>query len=127
MPDSREPNFPHAALWTTVHLYTGIICANLPPMRPLFGRILNVGSGSWSRLSNLGRRFYSLSGGTLFSHRGTANRSQTEDKSRDYHNRTADVEVGQVDYELLMYSRDGQAMYDSARLVEPSPVVYKRV
>lgn len=120
MPNSREPNFQQGALWTTVHFYTGIICANLPPLRPLLGRIVNMGSGSWSRLSNLGRRFYSLGSGSLFTHRGTANRSQTRDKREDHHHRTADVEVGRVDYELMMYGRDGQTMNDRVTLVKPS-------
>ncbi|KAL8645936.1 MAG: hypothetical protein Q9210_006433, partial [Variospora velana] len=39
LPNSRQPNFSRAALWTGVHMYTGIICANLPPSRPLFKRV----------------------------------------------------------------------------------------
>ena len=84
-----------------------------------------MGSGLWSRLSIIGKRFYSLSSGTLFTHKRTANRSQTGDKNRDYYNRTADIEVGRVDYKLMIYGRDGQAIYNSANLVKPSPVLYE--
>lgn len=111
LPNSREPDFSRAALWTTVHLYTGIVCANLPPSRPLFNRIARVSTGSWTRLSSLGKRWYSLSSGQPFTDKDTMPRSTPGDKSRDY-NRPVDVEVGRVDHELVMYGRDGQSIDD---------------
>ena len=70
-----------------------------------------MSTGSWVRLSSLGKRWYSLSSGEPFTDRETKPESTPGDKSRDY-NRPADVEVGQVDYELAMYGRDGQIADD---------------
>jgi hypothetical protein len=109
LPDSREPDFSRAALWTTVHLYAGIVCANLTPCWPLFNRIARVSTGSWVRLSSLGWRWYNLSSSQPSKDRGTM------PQSRDY-NTPSDVEVGRVDYELAMYGRDGQIPDDRARL-----------
>jgi hypothetical protein len=115
LPNSREPDFSRAALWTTVHLYAGIVCANLTPCWPLFNRIARVSTGSWVRLSSLGRRWYSLSSGQPSKNRGTMPQSTQGDKTRDY-NTPSDVEVGRVDYELTMYGRDGQISDDRVQL-----------
>ncbi|KAI4231120.1 MAG: hypothetical protein L6R40_007835 [Gallowayella cf. fulva] len=120
LPNSREPDFAKAALWTTVHLYTGIVCANLPPSRPLFLRIARVSTGSWVRLSSLGKRWYSLDSGQPSTDREPMRRSTPGDRSWDY-NRPADVEVGRVNYEFAMYGRDGQISNANAKSVEHSP------
>ncbi|MCJ1269917.1 hypothetical protein MMC22_009810 [Lobaria immixta] len=104
LPDSREPNFSRAALWTTVHLYTGIVCANMPPSRPLFNRIARLGTGLWARLSSTGKRFYGLSSSQPFTDKESLPRSTPGNHSRDY-DRTVNVEVGPVDCEL---GRDDQ-------------------
>lgn len=117
--DSREPNFSRAALWTTVHLYTGILCANLPTSRPLFNQVGRLGSGSREKLLSLGKRWYSMSTRTGTDNRDSMSRGKPGDHSRGY-NRAADVEGGQVDYELGMYYRDGQIIDDSAKLVHHS-------
>ena len=91
----------------------------MPPSRPLFIRIARVSTGSWVRLSSLGKRRYSLDSDQPFTDRESMPQSTPEDKSRD-HNRQADVEVGRVDYELAMYGRDDQITNDSAKSVEHS-------
>lgn len=120
LPNSREPDFSRAALWTTVHLYTGIVCANLPPNRPLFNRVARLGVGSWTRLSSLGKRWHRLDSDQPFTDKETRPRNTAEAKSWDY-DRSAHVEVGRVDYELARYHGDGQICNDSARSVQHSP------
>ncbi|KAK4203180.1 hypothetical protein QBC40DRAFT_194690, partial [Triangularia verruculosa] len=87
LPDSREPDFSAGALWTAVHLYTGILCANLSPCWPLFNRIARLSTGSWVRLSSLGKRWYSLSSGQSTSKdRGTVTQQTTPgDKQHQHH------------------------------------------
>ncbi|KAL8900583.1 MAG: hypothetical protein Q9207_005619 [Kuettlingeria erythrocarpa] len=120
LPNSRELNISRAALWTTVHLYTGIVCANLPPSRPLSNRVVRLSTGLWVRLSSLGKCWYSLGSGQPFTGRETMTRSTPGDKSRDY-KRPADEEVGRVDHELSIYGRDDQISNESAISVEHSP------
>lgn len=105
VPHSREPNFARSALWTTVHLYTGILCANLPPNRPLFNRVAQSITGSWVRLSSLSKRWYSLDSDQHFTDVQTIPRSMPADNSRN-DKQPADVEVGRTDYELTAYSRE---------------------
>jgi hypothetical protein len=105
--NSREPSFSRASLWTTVHLYTGIVCANLPPSWPLISRVARLSTGSWVRLSSVGKRWYSPGSDHSSKERET-------NKGRD-HDRPADVEVGRVpavDYELDMYGRHGRITDD---------------
>ncbi|KAH6843286.1 hypothetical protein B0I37DRAFT_215556 [Chaetomium sp. MPI-CAGE-AT-0009] len=127
LPNSREPDFSRAALWTTVHLYTGIVCANLPACWPLFNRLARATTGSWVALSSLGKRWYSLSsggggsgsGGRSAATKGTSRgvgvgvEREWEDKRGGYVvNVQTDVEVGRVDHGVSMYGRDGQ-VWDS--------------
>ncbi|KAK3385758.1 hypothetical protein B0H63DRAFT_560290 [Podospora didyma] len=130
--NSREPDFATAALWTTVHLYLGILCANLSPCWPLFNRIARVSTGSWLRLSSLGKRWYYNSSGSRSGRskeskstgsmpQGTWPRNlQTtwEDKSdsREYNTPISDIEAARgidYDHEMAMYGRDGQVSVDS--------------
>ncbi|KAL1857094.1 hypothetical protein Daus18300_010437 [Diaporthe australafricana] len=128
--NSREPDFSRGALWTTVHLYLGILCANLSPCWPLFNKVARASTGSWVRMSELGKRWYGLSssGGQKSAGRGTMGPPQSvgsgeHKSSRDHHWAQSDVEVGRADYqvgrtdyELPMYGRDGQITDDRVRL-----------
>ncbi|ROW13643.1 hypothetical protein VPNG_04526 [Cytospora leucostoma] len=102
VPHSREPDSSRAALWTAVHLHTGIICANMSPSWPLLVAIARAGAGSWARLSSVGRRWYSLGGAqTPAADEGTGTgtvppSTPPGDKSRGCY-RAATIEV---DYKL---------------------------
>ncbi|KAF1974307.1 hypothetical protein BU23DRAFT_461664 [Bimuria novae-zelandiae CBS 107.79] len=97
VPNSREPDFSKGALWTTVHLYTGILCANMPTARPMLNKIAQLTStmGSKVRLlssSSQGKRWYSLGSGqqSLPSHNGETSvlpQSTPGDNSRNWNRR----------------------------------------
>lgn len=120
--NNREPDFARAALWTVVHLYLGIVCANLTPCWPLFNRIARASTGSWVTLSSLGKRWYSLSsGGQSSKDRDaipTISRGTRGDRSRMDDKTPFDVEAGRVDYEMAMYQNGhhGQISDDRVQL-----------
>lgn len=70
-----------------------------------------MSTGSWVRLSSLGKRWYSLSRRQPSTDMGTMPQSTLGDKTWDFH-RPADVEAGRVDYELPIYGQDGQIIDD---------------
>lgn len=123
MEDSREPDFANGALFTVIHLYLGILCANISPCWPLFARIGRASTGSWVRMSELGKRWYGLSsGGQTQKSADTGmvpQSSHGEDKTRA-HNWQSEVEVGPSDFELPIYGRDRQTSDDRVRLNEPN-------
>ncbi|KAF2257577.1 hypothetical protein CC78DRAFT_210421 [Lojkania enalia] len=103
LPNSREPDFGKGSLWTTVHLYTGILCANLPTGRPLLNRVAQLTSASRTRLLSLSRakRWYSLSGSQET--RGT-NNGATISKSKPGDGSQDSAPSGRDQYELPLYS-----------------------
>lgn len=75
IPGSRQPDFQPTALWTVVHVCTGIICACLPVCWPLikrFGRDRRFGS---SALDSFRTRWYGVSGWSML-HRSRRSQSQ---------------------------------------------------
>lgn len=123
MDGSREPDFSNGALFTVIHLYLGILCANISPCWPLFSRIGRASTGSWIKMSELGKRWYGLGSGgqsRMSADRATVPRSgHGQDKTRA-HNWQSEVEVGPPDFELPVYSRDRQTSDDRVRLNEPN-------
>lgn len=131
---SREPDFSNGALFTVIHLYLGILCANISPCWPLFARIGRASTGSWVKMSELGRRWYGLgsSGGRtgVSADRGTGvpqqgsggSRGGVEDKARAHNWHQSEVEVGPPDFELPMYygSDHRQPSDDRVRLNGPN-------
>jgi len=112
LPNSREPDFSRGALWTTVHMYTGILCANLPTSRPILNRVSQLTSASRTRLMSLsrGKRWYTLSGSN--GSRRTDN-GQTMAQSTwiggsqgTIGTRPTNAKKGRDQYELPMYSVD---------------------
>ena len=105
LPNSREPNFSRAALWTAVHLYLGIACANLPPSWPLVHCAARLSTDSWAKLTSIG--------GHLSNNTG-ANRSQSTSTAKTLdRDGSIDVEVGSVGHELSpMNYRDTETIDD---------------
>ncbi|MCJ1246023.1 hypothetical protein MMC30_003227 [Trapelia coarctata] len=58
VPGSRLPSYGLAELWSAVHIGTAIICACLPPLRPLFFRA--SASKPSNGFSSARRRYYSI-------------------------------------------------------------------
>ncbi|KAI0198161.1 integral membrane protein [Astrocystis sublimbata] len=108
LPNSREPYFSRAAVWTVVHLYTGIICANLAPSWPAFSRAARLTTASWMRLSSVSKRLYNLSSGKSTTTDGTVMARRTIGSASSDNVRLADIESGRADYERFMYGGDGQ-------------------
>ncbi|KAI1345312.1 integral membrane protein [Xylaria sp. FL0043] len=111
LPDSREPYFARSALWTTVHLYLGIVCANLVPSWPLYHRLMRLSTGSWVRLSSLSMRWYSLSGGQSSMNRGVMPPRGLREQIQEY-DRSEDAEVGRAEYEFAMYGQNDHIIDD---------------
>ncbi|KAI1809010.1 hypothetical protein GGS20DRAFT_573962 [Poronia punctata] len=47
-PGNREPSFSRTAVWSTVHIGTGIVCACLPVCWPLFVRFAKLTGRTWT-------------------------------------------------------------------------------
>lgn len=69
VPGSRVPSYSQAELWSSVHIGMAIICACLPPLRPLFSRV-------W--LSSVKAHYNSLRKSVSFRTRGSAQTSSNE-------------------------------------------------
>lgn len=120
---SREPDFSNGALFTVIHLYLGILCANISPCWPLFSRIGRASTGSWVKMLEHGKRWYGLGSGgqsQVSADRATVPWSGLgEDKTRA-HNWQSEVEVGPLDFEVPIYVQDRQTSDDRVRLNEPN-------
>lgn len=81
-----------------IHLYTGIICANLSPSRPLFIKVVRMSIGLKTRLTSQSKDRSSLS-------HGQPSQNALGDNRRD-NKRPADVEVSLIDCELGEHGRD---------------------
>ncbi|KAI3321063.1 hypothetical protein HD806DRAFT_211358 [Xylariaceae sp. AK1471] len=57
-PGNREPSFARTAVWSTVHIGTGIVCASLPVCWPFFVGVVKYTKRRWSALSCIGKRGY---------------------------------------------------------------------
>lgn len=104
LPNSREPDFGKGSLWTAVHLYTSILCANLPTSRPLINKFVQLTSASRTRLMSLSRskRWYSLSG-SQESKRTFKDTDLSQSKSSGKSQKPA-PSGGRDPYELPLYS-----------------------
>lgn len=69
VPGSRVPSYSQAELWSSVHIGMAIVCACLPPLRPLFSRV-------W--LSSVKAHYNSLRKSVSFRTRGSAQTSSNE-------------------------------------------------
>lgn len=106
--NSREPDFSKAALFTVIHLYLGILCANISPCWPLFNKIARASKGSWVKMSELGKRWYGLNswGPTgLSAGRGTVPHRSDRQEKTGAHKWQSEVEVGLPDFDSLIQSR----------------------
>ncbi|KAI0158964.1 hypothetical protein BJ166DRAFT_593174 [Pestalotiopsis sp. NC0098] len=110
-PDSREPNFSRAALWTAVHLYLGIACANLPPSWPLVHCAARLGTDSWAKLTSISAH--------LSRNKGT-NKSQSTPTAKTWdRDGSIDVEVGSVGHELSSMNYRDTATIDDGQPYRP--------
>jgi hypothetical protein len=75
IPGSRQPDFSRTALWTVVHVCTGIICACLPVCWPVLKRLGGSKRFVSSSLNSSHSRWYDTSGWSVL-HRSRRSASQ---------------------------------------------------
>jgi hypothetical protein len=57
-PGNREPSFSRTAVWSTVHIGTGVVCASLPVCWPFLVGVMKYTKSRWSALSCGSNRGY---------------------------------------------------------------------
>jgi len=96
MPGSILLSYSKSEIWSTVHVGTGIACACLPPLRPLFFR--SSASKPSKGLSSLRWRYYGIQdwSSKWFGHTGESGGSKTRDTVEEIPLRSQRAEPSRV-------------------------------